>query len=393
VSLLAEVLRERDARDVAHRLRGPAPVGGSSRARPLIRAALCALALALALPPARPRVDPPPVPAVSADAPAPRARLRAVEALAGGELRLAFDRVPVWTSEPSPAGAVELLLEQTEPPESLSGLDLRRLPLRSLRMRERRGDLRLMLEPIPQIAVDPVLLEGPTHDELRVRFEPIEPPAREPAAERAAAAPEPAREPPPPPSGEPLSPAERTYRAGLAALRAGSTEQAEGALRTALEHEPTHRPARLALARVWIEAKRYAEAQALLAQDVSGAPAGEELVLLRARLLVEQGQLERALALLEPAAGGGSAERLAFAAALLQRKGAHAEARELYTRALRSDPGQARYWLGLAISLEAGREPAAAIAAYRRALSLSGLELASRRFAGERMQALVAGRS
>lgn len=388
MSLLADVLREREARLGATL----APAAGSRRKGlwPLAAALAAGVALAFAGSMRMQRGEAlPEVPTLAvAAAPEPSSVLEAVEALPD-ELRLVFDRAPSWKTERTKR-TLTLILAGTRLRENLGGFDATQLPLRSLHLEERSGELRVRLEPRGRVRPEAVMLEGPAHAEIRVRFErSLSPPAKVSAPP---AAPEPDPAPPAVIRSERLAPAERAYRAGLAAQRVGDSARAEAELEAALAADPEHQGARLALTRARIESGRFADAEALIEEGRRRAPESEELALLEARLRVETGDLAGALAALErfAARAGPSAERDAFAAALHQRMGAHRESRRLYRRALGSDPAQARYWLGLAISLEAERERSLALEAYRRSLALPGLELASRRFAGERLQTLLA---
>jgi MSHA biogenesis protein MshN len=72
-------------------------------------------------------------------------------------------------------------------------------------------------------------------------------------------------------------------------------------------------------------------------------------------------------------------------ATLYQRAGRHPEAVEAYSRAVRLNPQQGRWWLGLAISLEAAQNHGAAADAYQRAVQSGGLDSASRQYAQQRL--------
>jgi Tfp pilus assembly protein PilF len=83
----------------------------------------------------------------------------------------------------------------------------------------------------------------------------------------------------------------------------------------------------------------------------------------------------------------------ALVAGLAQRTGEHQRAVDAFRRALRAPNAPAVLWAGLAVSLEALDQPAAALAAFRQAAADPSLPAATRGFALNRISALAATNS
>lgn len=191
---------------------------------------------------------------------------------------------------------------------------------------------------------------------------------------------------------KPLTPAERAeghYRRAFALLKQGQAAKAEEELHAALAAHPGYAPARELLAGLLLQRGHAQEAQTLLEEGVKLGPE-PSLARLLARLLVERGADDAALAVMEAArsAAGRDAEYLSFLATLYQRAGRHAEAIAAYTEAVGLRPADGRAWLGLAISLEAQQQRSEAARAYERALASSGLDGRLRQYAQQRLEKL-----
>lgn len=179
------------------------------------------------------------------------------------------------------------------------------------------------------------------------------------------------------------------YAAAIARLRDGDQAGAEAALHEALLAVPGHGDAAQALAALLVQQGRGSAAEMLLADALAANPRQPALVLLRARLLADAGRDRAATALLEHR---DDVESLALLGALQQRLGDDAAAARTYRRALARAPQQGAWWLGLAISLERTREPAAALDAYRRALADARLDARVDAYVRARIAALGDGR-
>lgn len=169
--------------------------------------------------------------------------------------------------------------------------------------------------------------------------------------------------------------ADAEYRQGVQAQRQGAADEAVVRFRRALVDQPEHTMARQALAGLLIEQRRFDEAEAVLRSGVALGPAGLTFATMLARLKVERGDVPAALAILQQnsAAGERSADFQGFLAVLLNRSGRPGEAANHYRAAAQLAPGEARWWAGLAIALEAEGKTQDAREAYQHARSLPGL--------------------
>lgn len=183
--------------------------------------------------------------------------------------------------------------------------------------------------------------------------------------------------------------AEGAYREGVRFMQQGRPAQADRALRTALTHDPKHLAARELLAGLQLEQGRALDARKILEQGLAQVPEHVPFAQLLARLYVDQGAEQNAVAVLEKVRPYGSdqPEYLAFLATLYQRAGRHADAVEAYRQALALRPQEGRWWLGLAISLEAQKNLPAASEAYQRA-KMGVLDPKLARYAEQRLGAL-----
>jgi len=156
------------------------------------------------------------------------------------------------------------------------------------------------------------------------------------------------------------------YRRALGAFEEGRNARAATHLERVLALAPDHREARLALVRAYAGLNDYGRALALLEErpELSTDP---DAARLKAQLLLKQGRPEEAEQALGAAHrhAGETPEWLGVQAAVKQRQGKHAEAVELYRKATSGQPGEMKWWLGLAISLEAGERYEEARAAYQ----------------------------
>lgn len=190
-----------------------------------------------------------------------------------------------------------------------------------------------------------------------------------------------------------LSPADQAsvaYQEALAAYRQGRSLDTEAALRLALDLDPGHVEARALAVHLMIEQGRLSKAHELLLAGIEAAPQHYPFAQSLARILASQGHIQAALTRMEQ--GRSSAQQdpnyLALLAWLYQRSDRHIEAAKSYIDALALNPEQGKWWLGLAISLEAGQDRLGALEAYEYALTM-GLEAGLRQFAIQRRRRLA----
>jgi tetratricopeptide (TPR) repeat protein len=166
-----------------------------------------------------------------------------------------------------------------------------------------------------------------------------------------------------------LSRAEQLYQQSLAQNKQGQSDQAQKSLREALEIQPQHVEARLALAKLLVDKTQSNAAAELLADGVMLLPRQASFSLALAPLWFQSGQQDDALALLAQQAksGNNSPQFHAYYASQLMRLKRHADAAAQYRAALRDDPGAVDWLLGLGISLQGAGNNKEALETFRRA--------------------------
>ena len=162
------------------------------------------------------------------------------------------------------------------------------------------------------------------------------------------------------------------YRQALDLGASGHSSAAIDRALEALAADPDHAGARQLAAVLMFEARRLDEAGALLRAGLDRMPQQPRLAYLLARLKAETGDADGALALL-PAGTALAGEAHGLRAAILARQGRYTEALPAYEAALRQDPGNATWWLGLGLALEANQQIDLARQALRRARALGTL--------------------
>lgn len=170
----------------------------------------------------------------------------------------------------------------------------------------------------------------------------------------------------------------------------GRLEEAKVPLRRALEANPLDVEARQMLIQVQLDTGHTEEAQSLLAEGHRLVPGHSGFSMALARLQLESGDSSGALRTLQgglPTAGNEPHYR-AFLAALLLRAQNYDAAVQHYLVALRSDPANATWLVGLGVALEAVGKRADAAEAYRRAGTADNLAPDVAKFLDERLSQL-----
>lgn len=177
------------------------------------------------------------------------------------------------------------------------------------------------------------------------------------------------------------------------AIAKGQLEQARQALFRVLQQEPLDHGSRERLAGLLYGEERLQEARSLLEQGVALAPRYADFRLLLARVTLAMGDKSSALGYLnslEPDVSR-NLDYYATRAALAQEVGQYAAAAASYQQLSRAQPGEGRWWLGLAIAYDKQGRQLAAREAYQRAETASGLSAAAHNFARERRMQLEQG--
>lgn len=186
---------------------------------------------------------------------------------------------------------------------------------------------------------------------------------------QAAKARPPAPMPRPGETGTPAQRAEAEYRQATAFLQQGRVTDAIAALEQAVLIDPTHQPARQTLISLLMEQNRTADAMRHLRASLALDAAQPELAMLLAKLSLEANDLRGALVTLYRSApsAAGRPDYQAYLAGVLARDKRHKEAAERYMAALRLNPQNGVWWMGLGIALQADNRPREAQEAYLRA--------------------------
>lgn len=169
--------------------------------------------------------------------------------------------------------------------------------------------------------------------------------------------------------------ADERYRKALPLIRAGQADQARALLEAALALSPGHIAARETLAALLSDAGRNQEAEQVLRVGRATNPEHAWFALSLARLQAARGDMAGAAASLQGGLGGRGvdADYHATLAALLVRLKQYPDAVQQYEQALKQQPGQGTWWMGLGLALGAQGKNEEARSAYRRALAVGNL--------------------
>lgn len=182
--------------------------------------------------------------------------------------------------------------------------------------------------------------------------------------------------------------AEGYYRRALLVLDDGRVTEAIATLQTGLRIDPGHEPSRQTLVGLLIEAKRLDEAVRQLQTALTLDARQPSMAMLLARLQVERGEdaiatLTRTLPYAE-----GNGEYHAFLAGVLARAARQREAAEHYGAALRADPHNGVWWMGLGLALQAEKRDADAATAFGQARASGTLSAELQGFVERRLRQL-----
>lgn len=169
--------------------------------------------------------------------------------------------------------------------------------------------------------------------------------------------------------------AEERYRKAATLIQKGRENQARPLLEESIRLFPGHVAARQMLVILLSETGHSVEAEAVLRDGRIASPDNTWFALNLARLQAARGDVEGAVASLQSgiAGRGVNAEYRATLAALLARLKQHAEAGHQYGLALKLQPEQGTWWMGLGLAMAAQGKSAEAHAAYRRSLIAGNL--------------------
>lgn len=178
------------------------------------------------------------------------------------------------------------------------------------------------------------------------------------------------------------------YERAQSKLLSARIQEAISDLEAALEIDQRYLAARETLVAVLVENQRQSDAMRHLRRALALTPQQTGMAMLLARLQLEHGggsidTLERSLPYAET-----NAEYRAMFASVLERDGRHREAADHYQAAVRLQPGNAVWWMGMGISLQADQRNAEAKVAFQRARDIGRLTPELQSFVERRLQQL-----
>jgi MSHA biogenesis protein MshN len=188
----------------------------------------------------------------------------------------------------------------------------------------------------------------------------------------------------------PAQHAEAEFRKAVALMQQGHITDAIAGYEAVLHLDAGHDAARQALVALLLENKRGADAERVLRDGLKNEPEHTGFAMMLARLQVEHGTVEQAVATLEKSLpyADSQADYQAFFAALLQRRNRHKEAVIHYQMALQLAPANGIWLMGYGISLQAVQRADDARDAFRRALESRTLNPELQAFVQQRLKGL-----
>jgi len=164
---------------------------------------------------------------------------------------------------------------------------------------------------------------------------------------------------------------EQSYKKAYAALQEGQLARAEVLLRESIGLHPSSE-AYLALAGILIKQGDASNARQLLKQGQDQLSGNTDIAYLYARLLVDSGQPEQAHKVLAGSLvqGRNDGAYLALLGAVSRQLGHNTMAAQAYSEALKQNPKQAVWWMGLGLALDDNKQTPQALEAYYKALAI-----------------------
>lgn len=190
-----------------------------------------------------------------------------------------------------------------------------------------------------------------------------------------------------------LSPAQlaaRNLEKAEEAFSKGQQTQGQELLEQALAVQPLNTVVRERLAAYWYGRGYGNRALAILQQGIQLQPGADDLKLLLARMYERLEMPADALEILKgmTLTPERSRDGLSIRAELAWKAADYAQAVTDYQALTRAQPGNARWWLGLALALDDSEASTAAVEAYRRALAIGGFTAATSLYIRERLAQL-----
>ncbi|OLQ80492.1 hypothetical protein BIT28_17205 [Photobacterium proteolyticum] len=180
------------------------------------------------------------------------------------------------------------------------------------------------------------------------------------------------------------------YKKAQKALKAGDSRKAIGFLKQALKYQPEWVSARQKLAALYYGRGDTRKAIATLQEGLVLDGEQPDLRLTMAKLLVNESQQQAALNVLSRMPKKSHSGYLAMRGALAQQLNNNELAMSSYKLLATEEPYDGRWWLGLGIALERGKEAEKALDAYKQALLMGRISSQSQQFIQQRLALLEA---
>lgn len=189
----------------------------------------------------------------------------------------------------------------------------------------------------------------------------------------------------------PQQQSDNLYRQAVVQVQQGHGGEARKLLQRALALEPLNVRVRQLLVGLLVEGGNLDEASEQLREGLRLSPDQSGFAMTLARLQLESGDAKTALRTLEQGlkSAGDDPAYHAFYAAVQQRDERHEEAMRHYLVALRSDPSEPTWLVGIGISLQALGKNADAVEAFARARDTGRLNPQLARFVDQRLGQLA----
>jgi MSHA biogenesis protein MshN len=183
-------------------------------------------------------------------------------------------------------------------------------------------------------------------------------------------------------------------QSAMALLQGGRLFEAYEQLLTFISQNPSAHQSRETLATLLLAQQEFVQARQIIDEGLTLVPNYAPFKKIKARLLLQGGDSAQALELLRsvPPQLNEDPEYHELLASLYQQSGNHPGAVAAYQDLLRSNSQQGRWWVGLAISLEAQGNVTDAMASYQAAQQTSNLDSGLRQYSQGRIQYLGAPR-
>jgi MSHA biogenesis protein MshN len=185
-----------------------------------------------------------------------------------------------------------------------------------------------------------------------------------------------------------LQQSDNLYLQAISLMQQSRDAEAQDALTKAIRANPSNHNARQLSAILLADAGRNKEAEALLQDGLNISPGHSDFSIKLARLQFADGDKEKALATMQQGLpkAGKDPEYNAFYAALLQNQGRHDEAVQHYITALRSNPSNPNWLIGVGISLKAIGKKSDAAEAFQRAINTGELSTKVAQYAAQQLK-------